>query len=299
VGVEITGGNPNELISDSFEFYSDFSQVFGFWTNLDVDAQNTYNFANTTYPNLNSPKAFMVFNPNSTTPPMTTVAAHSGVKMLVCFDAQVPPNNDWLITPRIHLGDVSSLNFWAKSFTAQYGLETFKVALSTTDNNPSSFTNVITGPNAVSVPAVAWTQYNYDLSAYDGQYVYIAIRCVSNNAFALLIDDLKLTTTNGTANDDPAPLPTGTALLGNYPNPFNPETIIHYTMKDRGNVLIEIFNTKGQKVTTLENTLRDPGHYSVNWNGKDQQGHPVTSGVYFYKMKTGTYSSTKKMILLR
>ncbi|HNX00491.1 MAG TPA: choice-of-anchor J domain-containing protein, partial [Candidatus Cloacimonadota bacterium] len=299
VGVDITGGNPNELLVETFDFYDDFALSFGYWTNLDVDGINTYNFGGVTYPNMNSPKAWMVFNPNATTPPLTTLTAHSGNKVLICFDAQNSVNNDWLITPRIHLGTASSFNFWAKSFTSQYGFEKFKVAISTTDNQPVSFTNVISGANPVSAPAAAWTQYTYDLAAYDGQYVYIGIRCVSENAFALLLDDFKLITTGGVGVDDPAPLPTTTSLIGNYPNPFNPETSIQYNVKEKGNVLIEIFNTKGQKVKTLENSLREPGHYTVNWTGKDDNGHAVSSGVYFYKMKTGTFTCTKKMILLK
>ncbi len=299
VSVSITGGNPNELINDGFDFYPDFALNFGYWTNRDVDQQNTYNFANTTYPNLNSHKAFMVFNPSAAVPPLTNPIAHSGNKMLAAFDTQAGSNNDWLITPRLLLGEDSSINFWAKSYNDLFGLEQFTVAISTTDNNAASFTNVITGLNPVSVPATSWTYYDYDLSNYDGQHVYIAFRCVSTSCLALLLDDYKVITTNGVGNDDPAPLPTNTVLLSNYPNPFNPETIIRYAMKDKGNVLIEVYNTRGQKVTTLENSVRNAGNYSVKWSGKDQYGHSVGSGVYFYRMKTGSYTSTKKMILLR
>jgi hypothetical protein len=86
----------------------------------------------------------------------------------------------------------------------------------------------------------------------------------------------------------------------NYPNPFNPDTSIDFKVNEATNISIEIFNIRGQKVTTLIDEDYTPGDYSVNWNGTDDRGQNVTSGVYLYKMKAGgRYTSTKKMILLK
>ncbi|MCD4651713.1 MAG: carboxypeptidase regulatory-like domain-containing protein [Candidatus Cloacimonetes bacterium] len=101
----------------------------------------------------------------------------------------------------------------------------------------------------------------------------------------------------GNNNSDVSPLVT--ALGSNIPNPFNPETAIHYTMNQSGHVVIEIYNAKGQRVNTLVNAVMDAGNHSVVWNGKDANGKSVKSGVFFYRMKTGRYTSTKKMILLK
>ncbi|MCK4652932.1 MAG: T9SS type A sorting domain-containing protein, partial [Candidatus Cloacimonetes bacterium] len=89
-------------------------------------------------------------------------------------------------------------------------------------------------------------------------------------------------------------------LYQNYPNPFNPETTIKFTTKNtEKNTKLTIYNIKGQKVKTLLNEKLDAGTHQVVWNGKDENGKSVTSGIYFYKLKAGNYISTKKMILLK
>ncbi len=90
-----------------------------------------------------------------------------------------------------------------------------------------------------------------------------------------------------------------TSLNGNYPNPFNPVTNIAYSIKEAGNVTLEVYNIKGQLVTTLINDVKETGHYTTTWNGKDNSNKSVSSGVYFYKMKSGNYTATKKMILMK
>ncbi len=79
-----------------------------------------------------------------------------------------------------------------------------------------------------------------------------------------------------------------TKLHQNYPNPFNPTTTINYTIKENSKVSINIYNIKGQKVKQLISGIRQllEGQHSVVWNGKDDNGKPVSSGIYFYKMKT-------------
>lgn len=95
------------------------------------------------------------------------------------------------------------------------------------------------------------------------------------------------------------PLPTVTQLFGNYPNPFNPETTISFELAEQSNVIIEVFNIKGQKVKTLVRDSYTPGHHSVVWSGTDNHGKSVSSGVYFYKMSTPSQSTTRKMLLLK
>ncbi len=90
-----------------------------------------------------------------------------------------------------------------------------------------------------------------------------------------------------------------TGLGGNYPNPFNPETTISYSLKENTDVIIEVFNLKGQKVRTLVNENKNRGHYTVLWNGKDDIGKAVSSGIYYYRMKTINLEETRKMILVK
>lgn len=90
-----------------------------------------------------------------------------------------------------------------------------------------------------------------------------------------------------------------TALIGNYPNPFNPKTQINFNLKKSGFVSIKIYDIKGQKVFTLINSVISKGNHSLLWTGKDENNRKVSSGIYFYRMKSGSYTSTKKMILLK
>ncbi|MCF7794624.1 MAG: carboxypeptidase regulatory-like domain-containing protein [Candidatus Cloacimonetes bacterium] len=89
-------------------------------------------------------------------------------------------------------------------------------------------------------------------------------------------------------------------LLGNYPNPFNPQTEISFAVSEPGTVRIDIFNIKGEKIKTIMNTTNTAGQNSVTWLGVDDDGNSVSSGIYFYKMKAGgRYTSTRKMIMLK
>ncbi len=94
-----------------------------------------------------------------------------------------------------------------------------------------------------------------------------------------------------------------TKLGNNYPNPFNPVTNIAYSIKETGNLTIEVYNMRGQLVKTLIDEVKETGDHTAIWNGTDNFNKSVSSGVYFYKMVSesniGRYTSTKKMILLK
>ena len=284
------------IFEDGFESYDNFALEFAPWTLVDVDQSGTYGMTGITWPNAYEPMAYMIFVPSATTPAVTDAEPHGGIKMAASFAAVMPssggngPNNDWMITPV--LSNPAEIRFWARSYTAQYGLERFKVGTSTGGTNPNDFT-IISGTNYIQ-PPVEWTEYTYDIPAGATR---IGIQCVSSDAFIFLVDDV--TVMGGTAIEDPGVPVVATELHGNFPNPFNPETTIRYSVKEATPVSIDIYNVKGQLVKTLVNENKASGHYSVTWNGRDNNNLPVSSGVYFYKMFAGKYSSTRKMILMK
>ena len=98
-------------------------------------------------------------------------------------------------------------------------------------------------------------------------------------------------------------LPAVTELIGNYPNPFNPSTNIKFSLKADSKVTLNIYNVRGQKVKTLINDNMQAGWHSIVWNGRDDNGKSVSSGVYFNSFgtadQTGDYTSVKKIILLK
>jgi hypothetical protein len=281
------------LLVDGFESYDNFAITFAPWTLVDVDQSTTYGMTGITWPNAYTAQAYMVFVPSATTPPVTDAEPHGGIKMAACFAATTPPNNDWLITPVLNGAD--QLRFWAKSYTDQYGLERFKVGVSTTGTNPANFT-IISGASYIEAPT-AWTEYTYDLSSYGRVPIYVGIQCLSNDAFIFFVDDV--TVTGGTPNDDNTVPVVATELRGNFPNPFNPTTTISYSVKTPEAVTIEIFNVKGQLIKTLVSEAKEAGNHTVVWNGDDNSGRRVSSGIYYYKMSAGKYSSTRKMVMMK
>ncbi len=94
-------------------------------------------------------------------------------------------------------------------------------------------------------------------------------------------------------------LPTSYSLEQNVPNPFNPETQIDFAIPKSGHVHIDIYNTLGQKVKTLVDEPLSVGSKRVSWDGTDDRGKQVASGVYFYRMSVNDFSATKKMLLLK
>jgi hypothetical protein len=96
-------------------------------------------------------------------------------------------------------------------------------------------------------------------------------------------------------------LPPTSSLSQNYPNPFNPTTTIRYSIVQSGHVRLRIYNVAGQLVKTLVDEPQHPqaGGYSIRWDGRNNKGSRVSSGVYFYQLKTPGFTRAKKMVLLQ
>ena len=100
-------------------------------------------------------------------------------------------------------------------------------------------------------------------------------------------------------NEPGQPIPLAFDLKPNYPNPFNPNTTIEYTIADKGKYELAIYNVLGQKVRTLVNATLLPGKYRVTWDGLSDAGQRVSSGIYFYTLKGKNLQKTHKMILMK
>ena len=94
--------------------------------------------------------------------------------------------------------------------------------------------------------------------------------------------------------------PTEFALLQNFPNPFNPETTIGYELAESADVTLQIYNVVGQVVRTLmASESQSVGRYQVRWDGMDDRGTPVSSGIYFYQISAGKFQDVRKLMLLK
>jgi len=102
-----------------------------------------------------------------------------------------------------------------------------------------------------------------------------------------------------TAGQDP---PARFSLAGNYPNPFNPVTRVQYTVHSKQiplHTTLKIYNIRGQLVRTLVDEPRETGTYEVSWDGRDEDGNEVASGVYLYRLQAGDFNQAKKMVLMK
>lgn len=184
------------IFEDDFEQYKDWSKKFGGYTLIDLDDVETYPSNNHSFPNAGTKMAFMIMNSQKTQPIWKELKAKSGEKIATSFASRKDTNNDWLITPQIQLATNTNFSFFAKSVTDRYGLEKFKVGISTTGKEPKDFTFLLN--DSVFATPTDWTKYSFNLAKYGGQKVYIAIQCISENAFVFGVDDLKLQSSNDT-----------------------------------------------------------------------------------------------------
>jgi hypothetical protein len=117
---------------------------------------------------------------------------------------------------------------------------------------------------------------------------------------ALTEDEIKVLYNERTSiNVTEFSLPQDFKLCQNYPNPFNPETSISFQVPKTSHIKIDVFNLLGQHIRTLIDEEKAPGSYQIMWNGLDDQGKPVSSGVYLCKMQAGDFTAMKKMVLVR
>ena len=119
--------------------------------------------------------------------------------------------------------------------------------------------------------------------------------------------NLELVTAPGDSNSKPTATsvtdlfgnPAIYELHNNYPNPFNPETNIQFTLPQPSNVKIDVYNITGQLITSLTNNEFNIGTHTVKWNGKDDSGNSVSSGIYLYRMAANNFIEAKRMLLLK
>ena len=133
-----------------------------------------------------------------------------------------------------------------------------------------------------------------DLNPAVGEHVY-SVYAVYQTGIS---EPVSLTFDIVSENDETLPI-IATELLGNYPNPFNPETAISFNLLNDGNVTLEIYNARGQRIRSLLNEFQKSGHYQIVWNGKDESGREAISGVYFYILKTEDIVQTRRMLMIK
>jgi hypothetical protein len=135
----------------------------------------------------------------------------------------------------------------------------------------------------------SWNLITNDLLIEDG-YLYTL-----NTYYGLNILDLNQVLDV----EDSIQIPATIYNLRNYPNPFNPETTISFEISKPGDVILDVFNLKGQLIKRLINNQMTTGKHNVIWDGKDNNGKICSSGVYYYRIESNGITETKKMVLMK
>jgi hypothetical protein len=164
--------------------------------------------------------------------------------------------------------------------------------------------------NAQSTPSV-WTVSYTGVNDYDPDYSpphrAYTIRGTDNSVGSAILyvrspyEDLYFDASSFTGVDEVREERTirGFTLDQNYPNPFNPTTKIGFALSKSGQVRLEIFNILGERVKTLADQTLKAGHQTIEWDGKDDSGEEVASGIYLYRLQTKDFTQTKKMVLIK
>jgi hypothetical protein len=147
-----------------------------------------------------------------------------------------------------------------------------------------------------------WHKDYIELEEYVNNRIYLRFRLLTDATITdpgWRINTIKLFAAVGSDSDDETTPVLTTQLKNNYPNPFNPQTRINYSLSNSSPVRLQIFNLKGQLIRTLVNEFQTTGNYTLTWYGNNDKEESVASGIYFYKLTTGDYNKTRKMILMK
>ena len=251
---------------------------------------------------------------------ITTEEAHTGLHSLK-FDLPFnrAPQDAFVGTRRVLLGnginpgDMLRISVWIKASNlvpdsaAKYPV-TWAVGLTplwhkVVGNNDGYNPN---GPDLMfkfpPVTSFDWTEYYIDIQVPDDGTIALEVRIHPYAAFTgkIYFDDLKIEVIQKvTGIEGENGLPVSYDMSQNYPNPFNPTTTIRYSLQANSFVTLRIYDILGREVKTLISTEQNSGTHNVQWNGDNNFGNKVSSGIYLYRIKAANFVMTKKMIMLK
>lgn len=159
---------------------------------------------------------------------------------------------------------------------------------------------------AMTVAAGTWTFPNDSGHDYagdptqGGRLVFeMGNQCVPDKQTRIVITLMENVDPTINVEEEEDGFPTKFALRQNYPNPFNPTTTIAFDIPKRSHVAITVWNLLGEKVRTLHSGHTEQGRYTIQFNGRDDWGTPLATGIYLYRMMSEDYTATKKMLLMK
>jgi hypothetical protein len=158
-------------------------------------------------------------------------------------------------------------------------------------------TDLILGAGITTEPTEYTFIDEYEVESGETYWYWLESREISG--IIEIYGPISLTIPLNEEDPDLPDIPERYGLFQNYPNPFNPDTIINFNLKEDTPVTIKIYNMRGELIRVLVDDYRKAGCYSEVWDMRNEEGKLVSSGIYFYKMKAGKYTSLKKMMLVK
>ncbi len=280
--VYITPGNVSYILIEGFEGSSELPEG---WTTIDEDGDSRNWFIGT---------------------PMDETFAHSGTNCATSasYDQISLHPDNWLVTPQLTLSGENVISYWVCSQNAAYPQEHYGVYISDTGTGIADFEllfeETLTAKNTNSKktglrePGEYYERNITIPEEYKKKAVYFAFRHFDcSDKFRINLDDIKVQSVNAITENGELTAKT-VELLGNYPNPFNPNTTISFKLNDAAKVKLTVFNVRGELVEELLNNKLNAGIHNLNFNAAK-----LNSGVYYYRLEAGESKITKKMLLIK
>lgn len=263
-----------------FELCEDFAiDNLAPWKTVDVDGKYTSGIGGVTWPNVNQPQAFMAFNPSAV--PVNTIEPHDGDRLGAVFALvqKAGRNNDWLISPKLKMpARQASMSFYAKAFRPSVYPEYFNIWVSTTSDDLEEFMQI---GETYTAPA-EWEEVTVNLEMFNGKEVYVAIQCVSDQAWIFMVDDIQVS--RPTPNEEVADL---SAYVKSYPNPAaDVWTVTAYGLEINR---VEICDMAGSVVFRSAGSLATDA-YRVHMGG-------FKPGLYMARVYTNAGVQTLKVVV--
>ncbi|MEO6696003.1 MAG: choice-of-anchor J domain-containing protein [Ignavibacteria bacterium] len=209
-------------------------------------------------------------------------------------------SDDWVWTDSLNIQSGDSLGFWALLGNTEgisFYVDSLQIWICSLQDPASATNHITTIKSNLDTTINVWTEHKFDLSQFSGQKIYIGFRYYIPVIEALWcnIDDMIIgNRTPVGINQIGINIPSEYYLSQNYPNPFNPITHLEFGISKLEFVSLKIFNVQGKEVVELLNENKLPGNYTVEFNGEN-----LPSGIYFYTLKAGNFSESKKLILTK
>lgn len=230
--------------------------------------------------------------------PATTAMASNVAATFVIDNITQPQEKQWLIPVAISFSQAA----FSGSFKLEYDNSKLTLETSAAEDMGTGLMHAV-GSCSGGLRCVFAANQDISNQGIKINFVFNEKNAITPSAadfkFTEVMVDDKVATVTGISDRQPEPKPTTWQLSQNHPNPFNAETAISFQVPIATAVKIEIFNLLGQSLLQLIDAEKEPGIYTVQWNGCNQQGQPLPSGIYIYRLEAGSFVASRKLALVR